>query len=413
MSNSLAIAAVTATLRGLIIRGTGITDVTARPLDNARRSATGNQINLFLYQLLPDAAWRNLDMPRQLKSGETGNPPLPLTLYYLLTAYSDDEDDTNAHRLLGQAMRVLHDHPLLGAEEISNATAPIAELSESDLHNQIERVRITLQPLTFEEMAKLWTTFQTHYRVSAAYQVSVVLIESARPTRTPLPVLQRGEDDRGVMSQPDLIPPFPALSSIQTPERRFSAAPGDVITLRGTRLTGGTAILSSLRFGTLPPLATAQVNDTQLNVTLPANLAAGFYTIAVRLTTPRGEILSNELPMAVAPVITTPLPMTVARVGGDATINLDCSVNALPEQRVSLLLGDHEAQAEPRAAATNSFQFVIRELPNGDFPTPLGAGLLARLRVDGVDSEVLAPRQPGEPENAPFRFDQNKKITIT
>ena len=188
-------------------------------------------------------------------------------------------------------------------------------------------MRITLQPLTFEEMSKLWTTFQTHYRVSAAYQVSVVLIESARPTKTPLPVLRRGEEDRGVTSQPDLIPPFPALNSVQLPERRLSAQPGDVITLRGSRLSGGVAHLASLRLPNPPQPTTAAVNDTQLDVTLPADLAAGFYTIAVRLTTPRGEISSNELPLAVAPVITTPLPLTVARVGGNATIDLDCSVD--------------------------------------------------------------------------------------
>src|SRR5262249_45060642 len=159
----------TATLRSLLVRGVGISEVTARPLDNARRSTTGNQLNLFLYQVLPDAAFRNQDLPRLTKPGETGYPALPLVLYYLLTAYSDDEDDTKAHRLLGEAMGVLFDHPLLGATEIRNATIPIADLATSDLHEQIERVRITLQPLTFEDMSKLWTTFQTHYRVSAAY----------------------------------------------------------------------------------------------------------------------------------------------------------------------------------------------------------------------------------------------------
>src|SRR5512144_2889437 len=143
MSNQLAIAAVTATLRSLLVRGVGIPEVTARPLDNARRSATGNQLNLFLYQVLPDASLRNQEMPRQMKPGETGHPPLPLMLYYLLTAYSDDEDDTNSHRLLGQAMGVFHDHPLLGTAEIRNATSPIAELADSDLHEQVERVRIS------------------------------------------------------------------------------------------------------------------------------------------------------------------------------------------------------------------------------------------------------------------------------
>lgn len=413
MSNSLAVAAVTATLRNLIISGTGINDVTARPLDNARRSVTGNQVNLFLYQVLPDAAWRNRDMPRQSKPNETGHPPLPLTLYYLMTAYSDDEDDTNAHRLLGQAMSVLHDHPLLGTDEIKNATTPIPELSESNLHQQLERVRITLQPLTFEEMSKLWTTFQTHYRVSAAYQVSVVLIESTRVARTPLPVLRRGEDDRGVIAQPNLIPPYPALNLIRLPERRLSAQPGDMLTVDGSLLTGGIAQLSSLRFDNPPQPVTVPLSDAQLQVTLPNNVAAGFYTISIKLNTPKGEITSNELPLAVAPVISTVLPRTIPRIGGQAPIDLDCAVAVLPEQRVSLLLGDHETLAEARSAATQSLRFVLRQLGNGEFPVPTGVPLLARLRVDGVDSECIAPRQPNEPENAPLKFDDNKRITIS
>jgi hypothetical protein len=415
MSNQLAIAAVTATLRSLLVRGVGIPEVTARPLDNARRSTTGNQLNLFLYQVLPDAALRNQDMPRRTKPGETGYPPLPLILYYLLTAYSDDEDDTNAHLLLGEAMGVLHDHPLLGAAEIRDATSPISELADSDLHQQIERVRVTLQPLTFEDMSKLWTTFQTHYRVSAAYQVAVVLIESTRPPRTPLPVLKRGEDDRGVTSQPDLTPPFPVLRSLELPSRQLSAQPGDVINVTGSRLAGGTARLHSLRVTNPPQPTTAPVSDAQLDVTLPNNLAPGFYTIAVELTTPHGTTSSNELPLAVAPVITTPLPLAVARVAGTVTINLTSGVAVLLEQRVSLLLGDYEVgRTLPLAPppSTNAFQFVIETPTVGDFPVPTGVALLARLRVDGVDSEIIAPLAPGDPESTPLEFDATRKITI-
>lgn len=416
MSNQLAIAAVTATLRSLLVRGVGIPEVTARPLDNARRSATGNQLNLFLYQVLPDAALRNQDMPRLTKPGETGHPPLPLMLYYLLTAYSDDEDDTNSHRLLGQAMGVFHDHPLLGAAEIRNATSPIAELADSDLHEQAERVRIALQPITFEDMSKLWTTFQTHYRVSAAYQVSVVLIESTRAPRTPLPVLKRGEDDRGVISQPDMSPPFPTLNSLTLPPRRLSAQPGDIINLHGGRLAGGTARLRSLRLSTPPQPATAPVSESQLDVTLPNNIPPGFYTIAVGVTSPHGVITSNELALVVAPVITTPLPMSVARVGGTATIDLATSVDVLIEQRVSLLLGDLEVRAEPPVSppppSRSNFQFVIETPPGGVFPLPTAEPLMIRLRVDGVDSEMLAPLGPGEPESTPPEFDASKRIMI-
>jgi len=419
MSNQLAIAAVTATLRSLLVRGVGIPEVTARPLDNARRSATGHQLNLFLYQVLPDAAFRNQDMPRQTKPGETGFPVLPLILSYLLTAYSDDEDDTSAHRLLGTAMGVLHDHPLLGAAEIQNATSPIADLSTSNLHQQIERVRINLEPLSFENMSKLWTTFQTHYRVSASYQVSVVLIESTRPSRTPLPVLKRGEDDRGVISQPDVTPPFPVLSSIALPKRQLSALPGDVISLFGSKLATGTARLDSSVVANPPQPATATISDAQLDVTLPNNLAPGYYRISVEVATPDGIVPSKELWLPVAPVITPPLPLAVARVAGTATITLGSSVNVLLAQRVSLLLGDFEVPRTlpvpppPLPASTNTFDFVIDTPAGGEFPIPINVALLARLRVDGVDSEFIAAPAPGEPETTPLEFDETKKITIT
>src|SRR5262249_56974173 len=90
MSNSLAIAAATATLRNLIFRGVNAdlagTDVTTRPPDRARANITGNQVNLFLYLTTPDAALRNMDTPG-LKAGETGKAPLPLVLHYLVSAY--------------------------------------------------------------------------------------------------------------------------------------------------------------------------------------------------------------------------------------------------------------------------------------------------------------------------------------
>src|SRR5215203_4919992 len=182
--SALAIAATTATLRGVLDRAIDGVNVTVRPLDTARENTAGDQVNLFLYQTLPDAAWRNRDIPGRVHPGETAQPPLPLTLYYLITTYGNEDSDLRSHLLLGQAMSVLHDYPLLGADEIKNATEGAPDLKDkANLHQQIERIRITLQPLTFEEISKLWTTFQTHYRTSAAYQVSVVLIESMQASR--------------------------------------------------------------------------------------------------------------------------------------------------------------------------------------------------------------------------------------
>ena len=133
MSNSLAIAATTLTLRALLekeipLRDAGLPGlkVTTLPPDLARKNAAdvGAQLNVFLYQTIANAAWRNQAAPTQTRPGEVGRPPLALNLHYLLTAYGDDTDDESiSHRVLGGAMGVLHDHALLGRDEIRGALA--------------------------------------------------------------------------------------------------------------------------------------------------------------------------------------------------------------------------------------------------------------------------------------------------
>ena len=406
MSNALAIAAVTATLRNLLTQGVTAdvpgTAVTTQPLDRARSpNDNGNQINLFLYLAVSNAAWSNMDMPRQVKPGETGQPPLALNLYYLLTAYGQNDDDTFGHRLLGRAMNILHDHPLLGATEIQ------AALAGNDLYEQIERVRITPQPLSLDELSKLWAAFQTQYRISAAYQVAVVLIESIRSAKAPLPVLTRGPGDEGVAAQADLIPPFPALEAIQLQNNQPSAGLGDTLTLSGHHLDGDNV---SVQF-TMPRLATPLVvpslpggTASQISVQLPnqpANWPAGFYTLtAVISRAGEPDRTTNELPFSLAPSIAAIAPNPAVRDGnGDVTLTITCSPEVRPEQRAALLLGDREVLALPHPAQANGLTFEISAAPVGEH--------FVRLRVDGVDS-LLVDRSVTPPV-----FDPNQRVTIT
>src|SRR5216684_4000245 len=99
MSQSSAIAVVAATLRNVLTSGVtpdpdlNDTTVTTQPLDRARAAGNNaNQLNVFLYQALPNAAWRNMDMPGRTNPGETAMPPLALTLHFLITAYGRDND---------------------------------------------------------------------------------------------------------------------------------------------------------------------------------------------------------------------------------------------------------------------------------------------------------------------------------
>jgi hypothetical protein len=410
MSNSLAIAAVTATLRNLLQQGLTAdlpdASVTTKPLDKARNSNdSGNQINLFLYQAEPSAAWRNLDMPRQVKPGETGHPPLGLNLYYLITAYGQNDDDTFSHRLLGRAMSILHDHPLLSAPEIKAATE--TELPESDLHEQMEGVRITSQPLSFDDMSKLWTGFQIQYRLSTTYQASVVLIESICPAKTPLPVLTRGPDDEGVAAQADLAPPFPTLESVGLPNNQPSARLGDVLTLSGYHLDGDSVVVRFINRRLTEHIEITPLpggTATEITVQLPdepADWPAGFYTLAAVVSRAgQPDRTTNELPLSLAPGIVDITPNPAARDGsGNVTLTMTCNPEVRPEQRAALLLGNREILAGAHPAQTNTLQFLVTDTPPGEHSV--------RLRVDGVDS-MLVDRTVTPPV-----FDETQKVTIT
>lgn len=417
MSNALAIATVTATLRNLLQDGfdadpdlPGVA-VTTRPPDKARgNNDTGSQVNLFLYQTAIDAAWRNRDMPGKVKPGETGFPPLPLLLSYLLTAYGLNNDDVNAHHLLGRAMSLLHDHPLLGAAEIQSA------LPKNDLHEQIERVRITPQPMSLEELSKLWTTFQTQYRISAAYQAAVVLIESTRPTVAAPPVLRRGSEDRGAFVDGT---PAPVLSEARPPAPQPSVRLGETLTLHGLYLEGEglTARLTSPRLPApvdLTPSLTPPSGGApgQLGVLLagPADdpgaldrWTPGFYTVALAVQRPGlPPWATNEVPLSLAPVITRS-PATVA--AGDV-LTVTCSPRLRPDSRVLLLLGGH--QMTPDTIVTpadttlpSSLDFTVPALPADEY--------VVRLRVDGVDSlPFVMTGTPPRPE-----FDPAQKVKVS
>ncbi|HEV2844922.1 MAG TPA: DUF4255 domain-containing protein [Thermoanaerobaculia bacterium] len=404
MSNGFAIAAVSATLRQLLLDGLQIGNVTVRPLDKARENIANDQVNLFLYHTQVDGGWRNMDMPRQLKPGESGHPPLPLTLFYLLTAYSDDTDEVKSHGLLGKAMGILHDHPMLDASEIQSATG--ANVPDSDLHEQLERVRITHQPLPLEEVSKLWSAFQTQYRTSVAYQVSVVLIESRRAAKAALPVLTRGKEDMGITSQADVLSPFPTLLDIELPGQQFSALLGDVVILKGHRLADGTPkviVRNSHIPDPVPVVIEAGGTAKEIRFTVdddPAKWVAGLYTVSVEVTGPDGVRTSNELPLTVAPRITSVLPLDVTR-GADETaeITLSFSPRFRPGQRAALLVGDREVPATPVAAITDTLTFEMKKAPVGD--------PFIRLRIDGVDS-LLVKRL----EDKPPVFDETQKVII-
>lgn len=405
MSNEFSIAAVTVTLRNLLegiqalkddlvlynqlppyLQPNKIIEVTTLPLDKAYESKQEtNYVNLFLYHVEHSAAWRNTDIPGRVKQGETGHSPLALNLYYIITAYGEDGKELIGHLLLGKAMSILHDHSLLGRDELKTA------LEACGLHNQVERLRITPQPISLDEISKLWTGFQTQYRLSAAYEVSVVLIESKRPTRTPMPVLTRGDvNDRGVLVQPNLIPPYPTLETITPPDNQPGALLGDLLTLTGHHL-GGDSVTVCFSHPLLTDaleiaIAPGDRSKTKITVTLPnepENWPAGYYTVTAVLTNSGGESrTTNGIPLMLMPAVTFPITFTEETSPDGYRAAVNCSPQVLPDQSASLLLGDREIPADSHPAQTAALTFFLTNVSTGD-------KFFIRLRIDGVDSPLI------------------------
>ena len=419
MTNALGIAAVTAALRemlrnGLIdghvndILGVNV-DVSTSPPDMVAQGigAELTQLNLFLHRVSANPGWRNEGLPARGVSGRQrlSNPPLALDLHYLLTAYC--ADDLHAEVLLGVALQLLHERPVLSREMIRTLLAPSPPpgspleraLLDSGLAEQIELVKITPVNLDTEEISKFWSATQSHLRPTAAYRATVVLIEADDPVHSSLPVLTRGkpitgtEHDEGIRVEADLEPPLPTLDAVEPVSKQVVVQLGEAVELRGHHLagTGRTVIFANDRFAVEESLAAEPGNQAdRVKFIIPASAAddfpVGVYSVGLQLVRP-GETSqreSNRLGLTIAPTITG-LPISVARDGaGTARFTLHFLPTLRQHQRVVLVLGQQEYEPQPYTVPAASLDFVIE-----DAPVQAGPGHLVRLRVDGIDSPIV------------------------
>lgn len=412
MSNTLAIGAVTATLRQLLdavsspLPGDPPSDpdladafVSAKALDIARPADEHrNQLNLFLFQVTYDATFRNMDMAGT-PGGGSGQQPLALCLYYVLTAWGHGEDDQLAHRVLGRAMSILHDNSLI------SRTALQAAMPASDLWQQVERVRVRPYPLGVEEISKLWTGFSKPYRISIGYEVSVVLIESTKPAIAGLPVLTRGKPtatgESGPHVQQGLDLPYPVLDSFECEQKRPAVRLGETLTIRGSNL-GGTPLVAHFDHRLfaqpqdLPPVGPRDATSFQVKIpTSTTAWPAGMYTVTVDVKSDQLRT-TNVLAVPLAPTITTITPLTTT----PALLELDigCTPEVWADQKVSLIIGDRQVGAEPHGQ-TATVRFRLENPPSGL--------TYLRLRVDGVDSLLVTDFTQSPPV-----FDPTKAIAL-
>jgi hypothetical protein len=417
MSSGLAIAGVTAVLRAMLHGGMvdhaqlgslGPVKITAEAPDQIKTNVAdlSDQINLFMYHVTPNAAWRNQQLPSRDQSGNRiSNPPLALDLYYLVTAYSQKE--LYADVLLGYAMQYLHEIAVLTSQGIQDAlsTAPpeVPTLMPADLLDQVEQIKIIPYVMSTEDMSRLWMAFQTSYRPSAVYQVSVVLLRDRRPARAPLPVLTIGPWDAaakrpaGVTVNADMAEPAPYVTAAMPPPGQPAIRMGETLTISGFHLSDGPAMVrfTHTLTGVVNDLPGGTATATAMLVTLPAagpTWRAGFYSVKAMLTVPvpgGGSTIrtTNAVPVALAPTIGA---MTKSGAGAATVLTIPCTPSVWQAQTVSCVIA--------------GIEFFPDDFPKQGGPDPVaslnvtldpailaGAVPWVRLRVDDVESILIAP----------------------
>lgn len=423
MSTALAIASVTAVLRDLL--NNGLIDhnvskvlesdilVTSLPPDRIDTTAAAqtSQLNIFLYHVIPNVAWRNARLPSRDSDGNRiSNPPLALDLHYLVTAYGVQELDCEI--LLGYAMQLLHETPILTRGSIRRSLGPpsivgtagdlparLRELATSELAEQFEQIRIVPQQLSTEEMSKLWAAFGAKYRPTAAYQASVVLIESRQSARGALPVRSRG-----IYVRPFRQPFITRVLSRAGPADPIVAdqpilADHDVV-LEGTDLRGDPNQTIVLMSGSEVTPPDADITSERIITPIPATLFAGIHPVQVVQRMPMGfASLPHAGPESNLAAFVLRPNITAVSVPAASTIRIEVTPPVAATQRVTLLMNGLAGTPAPAYSFDLPSRFVLTSLPPGPPPPPITtlefqiAGVpageyLIRVQVDGAESPL-------------------------
>jgi hypothetical protein len=212
---------------------------------NGHQNTKTPRINLFLYRVTENGNLKNQEIPGRGVKGAYGHPPLSLDLHYVLTAYGANRelgelpgDESVAQHLLGSAMRVLHDYPVITSELRTVRSPTDKQILDPSLAEEFEQVKLYLDPISLEDLSKVWTALMLSYRLSVGYKVTVVQIESQKPRRFPKPVGEPTSAGPRVYAVPHLSPQIQELRVRRgVPPGAESPYPyarvGDTLVIRG------------------------------------------------------------------------------------------------------------------------------------------------------------------------------------
>ncbi len=403
MSNHLAIATVTATLQKIIKAAiqadiSGATVTTVKPGASGGGGTPETGVNLYLYQVAPNPAWRNADLRTRrpkgelIKQGQAG-----LDLYYIMTFYGN-EAQLEPQRLLGSAVRAIVDYPILTAELLQETLADSAYsfLASCTLDQQVDRVTVVPTMMDTEELSKIRSAFfQSQHALSFAFQGGAVLIEGNKGSGRALPV--RRIATYSTPNQPRISQ---VISEVGTAEPIVASSS---LIIRGTQLENPSAIIKIGDAKLTPQQVTLkeiQLNLSSLPKTEILPLRAGVQSLQVLHPTPVNSLLSlgsesvfgsNVVPFILCPTV---LLVEVEEIEDSTQLRVEVDLTVGVKQRVLLFLNER-SQENPRtyilAAHSRKEDSYLVTFPMGDVKV---GEYLVRVQIDGAESPLEVDTHP-------------------
>jgi Pvc16 N-terminal domain len=144
---------------GMVVSSNTPQEMTVKPAEG---------LSVWLYRVMRDDQRLN-DPPIRLSPNQLQPPPLPVRLHYLMTPVTNRKlgDPETEQLIMGKVLQTFHSHAVLrGADLRAEFAGTEAEL------------KIRLEPMSMEEITRVWEALEGSYQLSVSYEVSVVNIES-------------------------------------------------------------------------------------------------------------------------------------------------------------------------------------------------------------------------------------------
>lgn len=255
-------------------------------VDSPQRSAAGDdlRVNLYLYHILQDESRRNTGPRVPVPGPPVPGPqlttsfiaePLPLKLYYMVTAFAPDGG--TEHRLIGEAIQAFYANRVLAPAVLQG------NLRASNIKS--DHIQLVMLNQDLETLHRIWGNFQEALRPSATFEVEGIYLD-AFPE---LPEADRTR--RNVQTRAIDIVAIPYLVDLAP----RAARRGDTVRLYGANLDlrspdGAASLVQILLNGApIAPLAAKRTNRA-LSIAIPADAPVGPATLQVQI----GEFVSRS-----------------------------------------------------------------------------------------------------------------------